>query len=58
MPGVIITEPGAVSWDADLLDASARGLENLGLTWIDHDYINCMKFFDFKYMFFIVFSIS
>lgn len=24
---VIITEPGAVSWDADLLDASARGLE-------------------------------
>ena len=30
-PGVIITEPGAVSWDADLLDASSRGLENLGL---------------------------
>lgn len=24
---VVITEPGAVSWDADLLDASARGLE-------------------------------
>lgn len=31
IPGVVITEPGAVSWDADLLDASARGLEYLGL---------------------------
>ena len=31
IPGVVITEPGAVSWDSDLLDASARGLENLGL---------------------------
>jgi len=37
MPGVIITAPGAVSWDADLLDASARGLENLGLTYKLHE---------------------
>ncbi|CAK9015897.1 unnamed protein product, partial [Durusdinium trenchii] len=28
---VIVTEPGAVGWDPDLLDASARGIELLGL---------------------------